>query len=427
MAQRSLSRTRRAVPIVVLVVSVLAACGYSLDRRSRPFLLTGPMVQIPEPGTLVVTWSSGGLFDGGKIELRGPDGTSISQFAELREGRYEARFEGLTPGETYHYDISNARFFSYMVPLCGPYRVKLPPGRGEPIRFIAFGDSGNGSNTQANVADAIVAQNPDVVIHVGDLVYPAGATRDYPFAFYEPNAGLIRSVPFMPCLGNHDVASERGRPLLAEFVLPENGPPCLEAERNYYFDCGEARFVALDTNRDFEGGVLSEEEMKTIVAPWLREVLLDCDARWKFVYFHHPFYTGSDHFAEGQAYVKDAFVDVLEEGGVDLVFAGHNHLYERTWPLREDRIVPDGEGVVYITTGAGGVNVYPEMVPPPAYMRAFNDSEFSFTRVDVKGDLLELKQINEAGRVIDEYTIRKAAGGEAAGTGEVAVQADASR
>ncbi|MFQ5502674.1 MAG: metallophosphoesterase family protein, partial [Phycisphaerae bacterium] len=297
-------------------------------------------------------------------------------------------------------------------PVSGPHSVKTPAPRGRPIRFIAFGDSGNGSNTQANLGAVMTAQKPDFLIHVGDLVYSAGEAEDYPFNFYEPYAALIRSVPFMASLGNHDVVTDRGGPLLNEFVLPENGPAGIERERNYYFDFGDARFVALDTNQVIEGGAITAEQMKTIVAPWLHEVLTDCDARWKFAYFHHPFYTGSDHFAEGQAYVKDAFVAVLEECGVDLVFCGHNHLYERTWPIREDRIVGDGEGVVYITTGAGGVNVYPETDPPPAYMRAFNDEAFSFTRVDLKGDVLELKQINDSGGIVDEYTVRKSGVGD---------------
>ena len=90
---------------------------------------------------------------------------------------------------------------------------------------------------------------------------------------------------------------------------------------------------------------------------------------------------------------------------MDVVFCGHNHLFERTAPIKADKIVSDGRGVVYITTGAGGVTRYPEQDPPPSYMRAFNDSVFSFTRVDVTADRLKIEQIDESGEVIDTYVI----------------------
>ena len=149
--------------------------------------------------------------------------------------------------------------------------------------------------------------------------------------------------------------------------------------------------------------------MKTIVAPWLRQVLTGGDAKWKFVYYHHPFYTGAKHSASGVAYLKEAYVDVFEQCGVDMVFCGHNHLYERTAPIRADQVVPDGAGVVYITTGAGGGARYAEELPPPAYMRAWRDEIFSFTQIDVTANRLELRQIGEDGKAFDEYVIVKGA------------------
>ena len=65
-----------------------------------------------------------------------------------------------------------------------------------------------------------------------------------------PYAKLLRFVPFYPSLGNHDVKTDDGAPWLRAFVLPENGPDGVDPERFYWFDYGDARFVALDTTRE---------------------------------------------------------------------------------------------------------------------------------------------------------------------------------
>ncbi|MCG8406683.1 MAG: metallophosphoesterase [Phycisphaerales bacterium] len=407
MAQSTVSKTRKIAPFIVLGIAFLIVGGYTLDEKMRPSLANGPMVHLLEPDTLAVTWSAEPSFSIGKLHWTFPSGKTVLIEVEPVNGRCTARLGGLMPGQTYSYRVSHDGFLGRSIPMSGPHEVSMPVPRGHPFRFLAFGDSGNGSNTQAALARLMMRQDPDVIIHVGDLVYPAGAIDDYPHKFYEPNAELIRSVPFMASLGNHDVATDKGQPLLDVFMLPENGPDGIQPERNYYFDYGDARFVALDSNRDTEKGAISLDQMKNVVGPWLRKVLSDCDARWKFVYFHHPFYTGSTHRAEGSAHLKEAFVDIFEQHGVDMVFWGHNHLYERTAPIRQDRIVPDGQGVVYIVTGVGGVSRYPEAENPPEYIRAYNDEVFSFTRVDLSSDRLELQQIDEYGNVIDEYSVSK--------------------
>jgi len=277
------------------------------------------------------------------------------------------------------------------------------------MRFLAFGDSGNGSNTQRGVAEQMIATKPDLIIHLGDLIYPNGSPNDYKRNFFDPYRELLARVPFMPSLGNHDVATDKGQPFLDVFVLPENGPKGVQPERNYWFDFGDARFVALDTNREAEKGAITEADMRGKVAPWLRDVLKSTDRRWKFVFFHHPPYTGSTHPAEAQAFVKSIFVPIFDECGVDVVFCGHNHLYERTKPIRNDKIVPPGQGTVYITSGAAGVSRYPEIEPHPDYIETFNSDVFSFTQVDLSANKLVLTQLDANGKPIDTLTIDKPA------------------
>lgn len=365
------------------------------------------MIQMPTPVSISVIWTAVSPFEQGTAKLVGSHGEIFEQDVTPTDGRYIATFDNLTPGGKYQYTIANRGYLSSHAVQSGPHALRVAPGRDASIRFLAFGDSGVGSNTQALVADVMAAQKPDVVVHTGDLIYPAGADKDYLLNFYRPYHRLIETAFFMPSLGNHDVATKKGAPFLRHFFLPENGPKDVEAERNYWFDYGPVRFVALDTNMDAHGGVIPLEQMKTTIADWVRETLADNDAKWRIAYFHQPFYTGSAHSAEGSAYVKEAYLDAFDDSGIDLVLCGHNHLYERTAPMQHDRIVDPGQGIVYVTTGAGGADRYPENQNPPDYIRMFDDDQFSFSCIDVTPTTLKFRQLGEDGKPIDEFELTK--------------------
>lgn len=396
----SAKRASRGPIFLVLLAALLAGAWFVLDRRHRPVLIAGPMVQLCDEGrSFRIVWQAREWGSAAPAwfeqPLAVPQKVSTGPAAlPLPERR----------GHSIDYAIANRGFLGRRIELsrASATRIDSPA-----LRFLAFGDSGNGSNTQRALAELMIATNPDLVIHTGDVIYPAGAADDYPRNFFEPYRELLARVPFMPSLGNHDVATDKGQPYLDIFALPRNGPPGVEPERNYWFDYGPARFVALDTNRASERGAMTESDMRDEVAPWLRSVLSAAGNRWKFVFFHHPPYTGSTHPAEAQAFVKRVFVPVFDECDVNIVFCGHNHLYERTKPIRGDKTVPLGEGTVYIVTGAGGVSRYPEKLPPPEYMEYFNADVFSFTQVDLSPGKLELIQIDEQGKVIDRLTLQR--------------------
>lgn len=419
----AVARSRGAArwPFILAALTMLLAVGwYYLDRRYRPVLDAGPMVQINATdvgngsNALSLVWrsrapaNSDGFATRGQVSWHG----TVKASAESGDASHDycrAAIPNLAPDQQLSYAVANPGFLGRWINVSPILQMRSPPTPDKSYRFLAFGDSGNGSNTQRLMAERMVATNPDLVIHLGDLIYPAGAADDYKRNFFDPYRELLARVPFMPTLGNHDVATARGQPFLDVFDLPQNGPGGIQAERNFYFDYGCARFVGLDTNRAAakENGAITEREMAEIVAPWLRRVLCDSKAKWKFVYFHHPPYTGSTHSADQQKYVHDIFVPVFDGCGVDVVFSGHNHLYERTKPIRGDKIVPVGQGVVYIVSGAAGVSRYPEDEHPPAYIEKFNSEVFSFTQIDLSPTKLELKQLDQAGKAIDELIIQK--------------------
>lgn len=410
-------RANRSLLFLILIVAIVAGIWYVLDRKNRPVLVAGPMVQLSgstadnKSNTMSIVWQAapsggGNPLTAGRVDWNGASHSQDSSIVSS-SGYCRAAFSDLPPNAEYSYSVANPGLLGRMVEVSPTLKMRTPPTPDKSYRFHAFGDSGNGSNTQRLMAERMIATNPDLVIHLGDLIYPAGSPDDYKRNFFDPYHELLARVPFMPTLGNHDVTTGKGQPFLDVFDLPTNGPAGIQPERNFYFDYGCARFVGLDTNRAEEGGAISEAEMREKVAPWLRGVLCGSKARWKFVYFHHPPYTGSTHSAAAQKFVHDIFVPVFESCGVDVVFAGHNHLYERTKPIRADKIVPPGQGIVYIVSGAAGVSRYPEDKQPPEYMERFNSDVFSFTQVDLSPTKFELQQIDQAGKVIDRLTIEK--------------------
>jgi hypothetical protein len=358
--------------------------------------------------------------------------------------------------------------------------------RGEKIRFVAFGDNSYGDPGQRAVAYYAYQANPDFIMNTGDNVYENGLDSQYTEYFYpiynadkaDPAVGapLLRSMPFYTVLANHDVSHKdaQKRPA-ADFDqhpdslgyytamhLPQNGPapsptvllgdPKLIADfracagsrypnmANYSYDYGDAHFLCLDSNH------YVDPNDKTL-QDWIVSDLKGTDTPWKFVVYHHPaFNVGGKHYKEQQMRVLSP---LFEAHGVDLCLHGHEHVYQRTKPLRfkpkdiadaapgssGGPLVPgdfavdtafDGktktrpDGIIYITTGAGGKELYdPGFDDAPekwaytdgadvAYNARFFSSAHSLTVIDIDGPTLILTQIDENGKTVDAIQVTKA-------------------
>jgi Calcineurin-like phosphoesterase/Iron/zinc purple acid phosphatase-like protein C len=359
-------------------------------------LASGPMVQQVSSNAFSVVW-----YD------RSPKTTKCQARAETGElfdvrsinadkfGRRVATFKGLAPDTKYTYRLGDGKEDSRSYTTrTAPAPSTDAPAKG--FRILAFGDSGSGDAEQYKLAKEMLNHEPAVAVHTGDLIYPDGERSDYPAKFYDPYAKLIANVPFYPCPGNHDVRTERAAPMFEEFELPTNGPAGETPERNYWFDYGQVRFVAIDTN-------VYREKLKNIIAPWMEKVLSEPGPRWKICYFHHPVYSNGNYGPTRKLW--NTIVPVMEKCGVQLVLSGHDHLFERTFPIRDRKIVKPGKGIVYITTGAGGAELYSEKSQPIPEIEASFDGSHSFTIIDVDANALKLKQIDIKGAVIDTYVI----------------------
>lgn len=392
---RGHARTRRVFLGAGLFVSlgvVLQLVGPCLKPLG---LAEGPLVQqSTESGATLVWWTTHPIAT--TFSYQDSAGVRHEAPVETDGKHHRARLSGLSAGSAYDYQIG-VRDRNYS------FRLETARPAGSAFNFVIFGDSGDATQAQHLIARQMEKLTPDLLVHTGDLIYPDGRRDRYAERFFSVYDKLISRVSFWPSLGNHDVDDgHQNDAYRAVFELPENGPAGLPPEDNYWFEYADARFVVLDSN--VEEGVLSAQ-----VAPWLETTLTAAAACWKFVVFHHPPYTSGKYTPTTR--VQNTLVPVFDRAGVDVVFSGHDHLYERTHPLRGGEIVGSGQGVIYIVSGAGGAKLYQEKSPEnrPAWLAVLRNDIHSFSHISISGNQLNFRQIDKNGSLLDEWRLEKAA------------------
>lgn len=390
-------RRLRLAGLVLVVLGLVFAGYFAAPWVLPPWIVEGPLVQQAGPEGALLVWYTSRPADGQQVVVTadGDNGAAVERtFAVMTSGtRSLARIDGLLAHRDYAYRIvRNGGTLAAA-------RLRTAALPGTPFHFVVFGDSGDASQTQYALARQIEQVDPDFLVHTGDLVYPRGARAAYRRAFFEPYRRLIRQVAFWPVPGNHDVAKpDFGAPFREVFELPANGPEQVTPEHAYWFDYADARFVMIDSN-------LSEQVLAEQVAPWLVATFAGFPGRWRFVVLHHPPYTVGAH--KPSQSVRRALVPAFESAGVDIVFSGHDHMYQRTTPMRRGRRAE--RGVVYIVTGAGGARLY-EAQPReqwPDYMARVYTGQHSYTHIRIAGPKLELEQVTLDGQVIDTWSVQK--------------------
>lgn len=346
----------------------------------------------------------------------------------------------------------------------------------KPIRFVMVGDLADGKPSQKVIAHQISLAKPDFLVVLGDIVYPNGRVSEYLDHFWgtysnpekaDPKMGapLMASVPFYPVLGNHDV--ERTKlPQVPDsygafyfFHPPQNGPgagawstplgkdkgvadvfrsatgasyPALDA---YSFDNGPAHFLVLNS-----AGYV--DPANPALRAWMEKDLRGTTAPWKFACFHAPAFHGSrEHWTEQKMRLLEP---IFEATGVNIVFAGHVHNYQRSLPFfftpsaakRDDRgrwagtfefdQKFDGKtntqpaGIIHIVSGGGGAHLYGTTLESDSdALKKMHANKFvpltakyvtnrhSFTLVEATAARLEIRAIDEKGAEIDHVSITK--------------------
>ena len=262
--------------------------------------------------------------------------------------------------------------------------VKLPMKDGS-IKFAVLGDTGTGGSGQMAVAKMVTASRArfpfDFVLLLGDNLYGSESPRDYARKFEVPYKALLDGgVKFYASLGNHDDPNQRSYKLFN-----------MNGERYYTFKpslTAGVRFFALDSN------YMDPQQLE-----WLEQELAGSGSDWKIAFFHHPPYAsgmhGSDEILKGQ--LEPLFV----KHGVNVVFAGHEHFYERIKPQK---------GVQYFVSGSSAKLRKNDINANTGLTALGYDRGYTFMLIEVAGDEMHFQTINSRGETVDSGVVRKAAG-----------------
>jgi tetratricopeptide (TPR) repeat protein len=287
--------------------------------------------------------------------------------------------------------LSAATDYSYQVTFDGGssdvHTFTTAVADGSSFRFATYGDNKDGPMNHKRVADAVLAKQPAFVLHNGDLVSRGYIAKQWGLLFFGPARRLIHSVPLYPVLGNHE---EHARLFFDYFSLPGS-------EAWYSFDFGNAHFVVLDSPNE-DQMVIDSEQIR-----WLQDDLANSTATWKFVNFHHPiFSSGGFYHASYRLELKNLLHPIFERHGVDFVFSGHDHNYERMRPIGSGN---SRHKVTYVVAGNGGT---PLRWVGAREWTVHSQRVFGFVTVDIDGTRLHLQSHTPDGEVIDELMLDKA-------------------
>ena len=253
------------------------------------------------------------------------------------------------------------------------------PNRPGSVKFAVIGDNGTGDRPQYEVADTMTkvrAAFPyDFVIMLGDNLYGGQDEDDLVRKFEKPYAALLAAgVKFQASLGNHD------RPQNVSYGLWNMG-----GQRYYTYARGNVRFFVLDST-----------QMDPKQVQWLQNELGNAREDWKICYFHHPLYSNANRHGSSVD-LRVLLEPIFIKQGVDVVFAGHDHVYERVKPQ---------SGITHFVSGAGGQLRRGNMRPTDE-TAAYFDQDQSFMLVEIAGDSLFFQAISRTGKIVDSGVIQR--------------------
>ena len=251
--------------------------------------------------------------------------------------------------------------------------------RPESLKFAVVGDAGDGDRPQYEIGQQMAAARAsfpfELVIALGDNLYGRQEAKDFITKFQKPYQPLLQSgVRFYGALGNHDKQENRFYPGFN-----------MDGQRFYTFVRQNVRFVVLDTN------LLDPKQLA-----WTERTLSESHEAWKIAYFHHPLYSnGGRHGSNVE--LRVVLEPLFLTHGVSVVFASHDHIYERLKPQK---------GITHFVEGSSGRFRKGDLEPSPTTAAGF-DQDRTFMLVEIAGDQMSFRTISRTGVTVDAGVINR--------------------
>lgn len=258
--------------------------------------------------------------------------------------------------------------------------VKLPLKNGS-VRWAVIGDNGTGDQAQQAIANQMQRYwnvvKFDFVTMDGDNIYGGHSPADFQRKFEQPYKQLLdEKVKFYASIGNHD------DPDIERNYKPYN----MGGNRYYTFDKGDVEFFVLDSN------YMDPQQLS-----WIEDKLKSSTSKWKIAYFHHPLFT-SAKFHGPDVDLRQQLMPLFSKYGVNVVWSGHEHVYERIKPQN---------GIYFFVEGNSGELRFHNIRKPNDLDLVGFDTDRAFMLVEVTGDELYFQTISGAGETIDSGVLQR--------------------
>jgi Calcineurin-like phosphoesterase len=372
-------RTRRLallflLPLLVVFLSMWAAGPTPVSM--------GPYVQNVTATSADICW-----FDevprGVVVHVDGPDGEEFNRNSAATSG-HRVRIEGLRPDLRYGYNVVTE---AGEVVGAGSFKTSSPDPALS-FTFAAVGDSGRvprwlrmrsfgwerigdlfPRTKQWEVGEWIAARQPDLFVHLGDIIYSHDQLPAYQEAFFRPFADVLRSAPLVATLGNHDMHTWAHPEFFRIFHTPEPLDPAENyTDFSFTFTRGAIRFLVIDA-------FWQRWEPGSKKRAWLEKILAARSHPRTIVIIHNPAFTDEAGVTES-ALIQKQLWPLFVKHGVAMIVSGDSHNYQRFKPV---------EGVTQVIVGTGGKSIR----PVAARRLAHHEERFGFLLVKVVGTRIE--------------------------------------
>jgi hypothetical protein len=458
---------------------VLRARASGTAGMMEPDIIRGPYLQMVSGNGITIKWTTS-FANSSRVKYGSNENTLGSTVIDRKNTtEHEIRISGLKPDTKYFYAIGSRSSV-----LKGSYRnyfTTAPPADTKrKIRIGVFGDPGTGTALQKSSRDNYLKlkagyNNAEMVIMLGDNAYNAGTETEHTLNFFNIyNNNIFDNHVIFPVPGNHEYANDQGRaadhniPYYKIFTVPahaESGGLASGTPHYYSYNYGNIHFVMLDSYGIDAGSHLYDDTTSGPQAVWLKADLAANAGKhkWTIVCLHHPPYTNGSHISDAEndlIGIRRKITPILERFGVDVVLAGHSHVYERSYLIREHigfsdafnkGSVPGGvavslssarydgsapnrhasadsgiststcpyftidsvfkHGTVYVVAGsAGQINANNRNTYPLFYTRnqaLSNGGESGALYLEIQDNRLDAKFVGNSGTVRDQFTIMK--------------------
>ncbi len=368
-------------------IALLAGVAVGGDARAEEGIRKGPWLMDPRVGSLTVM-----------VERERPGPVTVRAWELVPAGEqqpapvvaedpgdrvmHEVHLTGLTPGGRYRYEVSGPGLET----AAGTFNTM--PDSFVPFRFVLYGDTRGNGRAHVSTMRAIRREGADFVVHTGDLVGDGRRESDWQ-KFFTTERDVLRNTVWMPVVGNHEIRrpSRVGIENFRHYVhaSDEDSP---RPELDYSLRYGNVRMILANAFDDW-----SSPRMRAWLEGQLTRARAEGPDDFVLVVLHWGMHSSGPH-GENSSLRAAGLADLFRRHRVDLVVAGHDHVYERG----EER------GLRYMVTGGSGAPLYKHATTRP-YTQVFA-RQHHYVRVDVERDTLSFVALRPDGSVLDRFTIR---------------------